>query len=105
MHKIVLITGVAIMASLTIAADCADAFGGRGYARRQSRRSRRVSANVVHRVPVVSYYSTPVVTYPPPVYHQPSVSVGVIPHDTYYPSGHYQTIYPSVGSVSVEVSR
>ena len=97
MLKIALIAGIAIATSLTFPADNADAFGGRGYARRQARRARWAPAPVVvHRTyttPVVRYYNAPVVTYGAPVYHQPAVSVGVSHYN--YGSGHYHSSYPT----------
>ena len=102
MLKIVLLAGVAIATSLTFSADHADAFGGRGYARRQARRVYYAPAPVVvqrvYAAPVVSHYSAPVVSYyGAPVYHQPPVSVNVGRYGSYYGSGYYGSSYPSYG--------
>ena len=102
MMKMILLAGVAIATSLTFSADHADAFGGRGYARRQARRAYYAPTPVVvqrvYAPPVVSYYSPPVVSYSPAaVYYQPPVSVNVGRYDSYYGSGYYRSSYPTYG--------
>ncbi|TWT78955.1 hypothetical protein CA13_03520 [Planctomycetes bacterium CA13] len=100
MVKIVLFAVIAIAASLSFSADHADAFGGRGYARRQARRAYYAPAPVVvqrvYVAPVMSYYHAPVY-YPAPV----SVNVGT--HGSYYRSSYRGYGYPSYGGVSVQI--
>ncbi len=94
MLKMLLLAGVAIAASLTFPADHADAFGGRGYARRQARRAHYAPAAVVvqrsYAVPVVSYYRAPVY-YPTPV----PVSIGRF--GSYHGSSHHHFSHPFYG--------
>ncbi len=90
----ILLAVVVIATSLVFSADHADAFGGRGYARRQARRAHYVPAPVVvqrvYAAPVVSYYRAPVVSYyRAPVYHHAPVSVHVGRYGSYYGSGYY----------------
>ncbi|TWU32466.1 hypothetical protein [Novipirellula artificiosorum] len=100
MIKKILLTAVAVATSLAFCADSADAFGGRGYARRQVRRSYYAPAPVV----VQRVYVAPVATYyRAPVYYQPPVSVSVGRYGSYYGSGYYAPTYPSYGGVSVRV--
>ena len=100
MLKMILLIGVAITTSLTFAAEQADAFGGRGYARRQVRRAYYAPAPVVvqrvYAAPVVNYYRAP-------AYYRAPVSVEVGRYNSYYGSGYYQPIYPPYGGVSVRV--
>lgn len=101
MMKNILIAGVVIAASVTLLADTADAFGGRGYARRQARRTTYVVAPVVAAPVVVQrVYAAPVVNYyRAPVYHHPHVPVHVGGYNSYYRAG-----YPAYGGgVSVRV--
>jgi hypothetical protein len=97
----VIIAGVAIVASLTIATDQAEAFGGRGYARRHARHVHHVPAPVVvqrvYVAPVVGYYRAPIY-YRPPV----SVNVGVGRYNSYYGPGFYGPHHRG-GGVSVGI--
>ena len=102
MFKMILLAGVAIATSLTFSADHADAFGGRGYARRHARRAYHAPAPVVvqrvYAAPVVSYYRAPVVSYHrAPVHYQPPVSVSVGRYGSYYGSRYHGYGYPSYG--------
>ena len=85
MFRNIFVAAVAIAISMTFAAEYADAFGGRGYARRQVRRAHHhvhhahVAPLVVHRAYVAPVYRAPVVRYhsAPAYYHRPvSVHVG-----------------------------
>ena len=101
MLKNILLTGVAIATSLAFSADHADAFGGRGYARRQARGAYYAPAPIVvqrvYAAPVRSYYRAP-------VYYQPPVSVHVGRYGSDYGSGYYRSSYPSYGGgVSIGV--
>lgn len=90
MLKMILLAGVAIATSLTFSVNQAEAFGGRGYARRQVRRAYYAPAPVivqrVYAAPVVNYYRAP-------VYYRPPVSVTVGRYNSFYGSGYY----PSYG--------
>lgn len=106
MLKKLLVVGVAIATSLTFAAEQADAFGGRGYARRQVRRAYYppvpvVAVPRVYAAPVVPVYHPPV--YRPPVYHPPAVSIGVGRYGSYYGPGYFRPAYPAYGGVSVRI--
>lgn len=108
MLKMILLAVVAIAASVTFPAEEADAFGGRGYARRHARRAYYAPAPVVvqrvYAAPVVTHYHAPVVThYRAPVYHRPAVSVNVGRYGSYYGSGYYRSSYPSYGGVSIGI--
>ena len=97
----ILLAGAAIAACFTISADDADAFGGRGYARRHARHAHHhVSAPVVvqrvYAAPVVSYYRAP-------VYYRPPVSVSVGRYGSYYGSRYHGFGYPSYGGVSIGI--
>ena len=102
MFKHILAAAVAIATSLTFMADQADAFGGRGHARRHARRAIHHHAPapvVVQRVyaaPVVSYYRAP-------VYYHPPVSVHVGRHHGHHRSRYYGPAYPSYGGVSIGI--
>jgi hypothetical protein len=96
-----LIVGVAIATSLIFTADQADAFGGRGYARRHARRAYYAPPVVVRRAyvaPVVHHYRAPVY-YRPPV----SVNIQTAPYGSYYGSGYYHHGYPSYGGGGVSI--
>ena len=97
MMKSILLAVVAIAASLTFSADQADAFGGRGHARRHARRTHYVPVPVVvqrvYAAPVVSYYRAP-------IYYQPPVSVNVGRYGGYYGSGYYGSSYHNFGHPS-----
>lgn len=94
MFKMILLAGVAIAASLTFSADHADAFGGRGYARRQARRAHHAHTPVV----VQRVYAAPVVSYHhAPVHYRAPVSVNVGRYGSYYGSGYHGYAYPSYG--------
>lgn len=102
MLKMILLTGIAIATSLTFSADHADAFGGRGYARRQARHAHYAPAPVVvqrvYAAPVVRHYSAPAVSYHrAPVLYRPPVSVNVGRYGSYYGSGFFGSSYPSYG--------
>ncbi|TWU48840.1 hypothetical protein Poly51_47440 [Rubripirellula tenax] len=99
------VAALAIAASLSFAAD-AEAFGGRGYARRQTRRV--YYPVVVPRVAVVpvarvsTYYRAP--AYRPPV----SINIGTggyRPYGGFYGSGYRGYGYPSYrgGGVSIGI--
>jgi hypothetical protein len=94
MLKMILLAGVAIAASLTFSADHADAFGGRGYARRHARHAYYAPAPVVvqrvHVAPVVRYYRAP-------VYYPAPVSVNVGRYGSYYRSRYRGFGFPSYG--------
>jgi hypothetical protein len=97
MFKNILLAGVAIATSLTFPTVHADAFGGRGHARRHVRHAHHAyyapAPVVVHRV-----YAAPVVShYRAPVYYHPPVSVHVGRHHSYHGSGYYRSSYPSYG--------
>ena len=80
MLKSILLATATIATTLTFAVDEAEAFGGRGYARRQARRAYHAPAPVVRRThvaPVVRYYSAP-------RYYRAPVSVGVSRYGGYY---------------------
>lgn len=85
MFKQILLVGAAVACTLTLFADHAEAFGGRGYARRQVRRAYYAPAPVVVR----RAYVAPVVTrYHTPGYYHAPVSVGVGHYGGYYGSGY-----------------
>ncbi|MGB7324275.1 MAG: hypothetical protein WBD31_05350 [Rubripirellula sp.] len=100
-----LLAACAVITSVSLAAD-ADAFGGRGYARRQVRSVYRAPVPVVvRRVPVVAPVY-PVRTYRPGV----SVNIGTSgyrPYGGYYGSGYrgYGYGYPAYrgGGVSIGI--
>lgn len=104
MFKSMLLAMATVAATLTFPAAEADAFGGRGYARRQARRARYIAPApvAVHRV-----YAAPVVSYRAPVYYHPSVSVNVGGYGSFYGSHYYggphHYGYPHHGGVSVRV--
>ena len=109
MSKLFLIAAVAITASLTVSVEEADAFGGRGAARRYARNAYYAPAPVaVHRVyvaPVVyaapAVYAAPVVGYyRAPLYTAPAVSIGVGRYGSGYRYGYG---YPSYGGVSIGI--
>ena len=97
MQRMVLMSVVAFALTITVAADVAEAFGGRGYARRQARRARRASANVVYRAPV-RYDSSPVVNHSSTVY--PSTNY---PSPTYPSTNYPSTVYSVPASSSSRV--
>ena len=94
MLKMILLAGAAITASLTFSADHADAFGGRGYARRHAHHAYYAPAAVV----VQRVYVAPVVSYyPAPIYYPAPVSINVGGYGGYYGSGYRGFGYPSYG--------
>ncbi len=79
----ILIAAVAVATVLTFAVNDAEAFGGRGYARRHARHAYHHH----HRAPVVVQraYVAPVATYyRAPAYYRPPVSVHVGRYNSYY---------------------
>lgn len=104
MFKMILLSGVAIAASLVCSADHADAFGGRGYARRQARHLSHHAYYVPAPVVVQRVYTAPVVSYyRAPVYYPAPVSVNVSRYGSYYGSSYRGFAYPSYGGVSIGI--
>ena len=94
MFKMILLTSVAVAASLTFSADHADAFGGRGYARRHARHAYYAPAPVV----VQRVYVAPVVSsYRAPFHYPAPVSVHVGRYGSFYGSSYRRFGYPSYG--------
>ncbi len=111
MSKFFLLAVVAFTASLTVSAENADAFGGRGAARRSARQvyyapapiavQRVYAAPTVYAAPVVGYYRAP-------LYQPPAVSIGVGRYGSNYgygyPAYRYPSFgYPSYGGVSIGI--
>ena len=104
MFKMILLSGVAIAASLSFSADHADAFGGRGFARRQARHHSHHAYYVPAPVVVQRVYVAPVVSYyRSPAYYPAPVSVGVGRYGSYYGSSYRGFGYPSYGGVSIGI--
>lgn len=101
MLKMILLAGVAIATSLTFSVDQAEAFGGRGYARRQARRTHYAPAPVV----VQRVYAAPVVNhYRAPVYYQRPVSVTVGRYNSFYGPRYYSPYRsPYRGGVAIGI--
>ncbi|WP_231617299.1 hypothetical protein [Novipirellula aureliae] len=101
MLKMILLAVVAVATSLAFSAPDADAFGGRGYARRQARHAYHAPAPVV----VQRVYVAPVVKYyRPPVYYPSPVSVNVRRYGSYYGSYYRGYDYPRYGGgVSISI--
>jgi hypothetical protein len=96
--KHILLAALAITASLTLSVDNAEAFGGRGAARRYIRSSYYAPVTVVVPAAVPRVYSVPVVSYySAPVYRPPAVSVRVGSFGNYYGTGYRGFGYPVYG--------
>lgn len=103
LFRMLFLAMLTIVVSLAAAPERADAFGGRGYARRQVRRAVPYAypARVYAPVVVQPVYAAPVVTrYRAPAYnYYPQVPVRASRYGSYYGSG-----YPSYGGISIGIS-
>jgi hypothetical protein len=100
MLRTILLAGAAIATSLTFSPADAEAFGGRGYARRQARHAYYAPAPVVvqrvYVAPVARYYRAP-------AYSPAPVSIGVGRYGSYYAPRYSGFGYPSYGGVSIRI--